>query len=93
MFGKAKCKLCDKEIRFAIRHLKNEHFDDFQKITKMNMPQIMKKYFIEQSVLTISNTIMEKVNQKCLNISIIKILLYFRPSSITIIPSARSNVI
>ena len=36
---------------------------------------------------------MEKVNQKCLKISIIKILLYFRRSSITIIPSARSNVI
>jgi len=47
MFGKAKCKLCGKEIRFAIRHLKNEHFDEFQKITKLDMPKIMKKYFIE----------------------------------------------
>ena len=25
MFGKAKCKLCGKNVRFAIRHLKNEH--------------------------------------------------------------------
>lgn len=47
MFGKAKCKLCGKEIRFAIRHLKNDHFDEFQKITKLDMPKIMKKYFIE----------------------------------------------
>jgi hypothetical protein len=47
MFGKAKCKLCGKEIRFAIRHLKNEHIDEFQKIAKINMPKIMKKYFIE----------------------------------------------
>jgi hypothetical protein len=47
MFGKAKCKLCGKEARFAIRHLKNEHFDEFQKITKLDMLKIMKKYFIE----------------------------------------------
>jgi len=47
MFGKAKCKLCGNEIRFAIRHLKNEHFEEFQKITKLDMPKIMKKYFIE----------------------------------------------
>ena len=25
MFGKAKCKLCHKVVRFAIRHLKKEH--------------------------------------------------------------------
>lgn len=47
MFGKAKCKLCGKKIRFAIRYLENEHFDEFQKITKINMPHLMKKYFIE----------------------------------------------
>lgn len=47
MFGKTKCKLCGKQIRFAIRHLKNEHLDEFQKITKLDMPKIMKKYFTE----------------------------------------------
>jgi hypothetical protein len=47
MFGKAKCKLCDKEVRFAIRHLKNEHLQEFQRLTNLNMSKIMKKYFIE----------------------------------------------
>jgi hypothetical protein len=47
MFGKAKCKLCYKEVRFAIRHLKNEHQQEFDKLTKLDMPKIMKKYFIE----------------------------------------------
>ena len=47
MFGKAKCKLCDKEVRFAIRHLKNEHLQEFQKLTNLNMSKIMRKYFIE----------------------------------------------
>jgi|RhiMetdeSRZDD1v2_1073273.scaffolds.fasta_scaffold474408_1 predicted DCC family thiol-disulfide oxidoreductase YuxK len=47
MFGKAKCKLCDKEVRFVIRHLKKEHLQEFQKLTNLNMSKIMKKYFIE----------------------------------------------
>jgi hypothetical protein len=47
MFGKAKCKLCHKEVRFALRHLKNEHQQEFDKLTKLDMPKIMKKYFIE----------------------------------------------
>jgi hypothetical protein len=47
MFGKAKCKLCDKEVRFAIRHLKNEHPQEFQKLNNLNISKIMKKYFIE----------------------------------------------
>jgi predicted DCC family thiol-disulfide oxidoreductase YuxK len=47
MFGKAKCKLCNKEVRFVIRHLKNEHLQEFQKLTNLNMSKIMKKYFIE----------------------------------------------
>ena len=47
MFGKAKCKLCHKEVRFAIRHLKNEHQQEFAKLIKLDMPKIMKKYFIE----------------------------------------------
>ena len=47
MFGKAKCKLCHKEVRFALRHLKNEHQQELDKLTKLDMPKIMKKYFIE----------------------------------------------
>jgi hypothetical protein len=47
MFGKAKCKLCHKEVRFAIRHLKKEHQQEFNKLTKLDMPKIMNKYFIE----------------------------------------------
>ena len=47
MFGKAKCKLCGKKIRFAIRHLKKDHLDEYSKITKLDMSKIMKKYFIE----------------------------------------------
>lgn len=47
MFGKAKCKLCEKEVRFVIRHLKNEHLLEFQNLTNLNMSKIMKKYFIE----------------------------------------------
>ncbi|MGI0050699.1 MAG: hypothetical protein ACRD8K_03085 [Nitrososphaeraceae archaeon] len=47
MFGKAKCKLCHKDVRFAIRHLKNEHQEEFKKLTKLDMPKIMKKYFLE----------------------------------------------
>ena len=27
MFGKAKCKLCGDNVRFAIRHLKEKHPD------------------------------------------------------------------
>ena len=42
MFGKAKCKLCGKKVRFAIRHLKNDHLDEFSKITKLDMSKIMK---------------------------------------------------
>jgi hypothetical protein len=47
MFGKTRCRLCHKEIRFAIRHLKKEHLEEFLKIKKLDMPKIMKKYFIE----------------------------------------------
>ncbi len=47
MFGKAKCKLCGEKVRFAIRHLKNEHKKEFERLTNLDMPKIMKKYFIE----------------------------------------------
>ncbi len=45
MFGKAKCKLCDKEVRFVIRHLKKEHLPEFQKLTNLNMSKIMLVFF------------------------------------------------
>jgi hypothetical protein len=43
MFG----KLCGKKIRFAIRHLKKDHHDEYSKITKLDMSKIYEKYFIE----------------------------------------------
>jgi hypothetical protein len=46
VFGKAKCKLCGESVRFALRHLKQKHSNIYDKeITKMNMPNIMEKYF------------------------------------------------
>jgi hypothetical protein len=48
MFGKAKCKLCGDEVRFALRHLHQKHSEIFEgEVRKMKMPQIMKKYFDE----------------------------------------------
>ena len=47
MFGKAKCKICGEKVRFAIRHLKNKHHKEFATLTNLDMPKIMKKYFIE----------------------------------------------
>lgn len=47
MFGKAKCKLCGNEVRFALRHLKQKHtelFDD-KDVAKLNMSRVMKKFF------------------------------------------------
>ncbi len=45
MFGKARCKLCGDEVRFALRHLHEKHGEIFEEARKMKMPQIMKKYF------------------------------------------------
>jgi hypothetical protein len=46
VFGKAKCKLCGENVRFALRHLKQKHSSIYDKeITKMKMPNIMEKYF------------------------------------------------
>jgi predicted DCC family thiol-disulfide oxidoreductase YuxK len=47
MFGKAKCKLCGNEVRFALRHLKQKHTEllDDKDIAKLNMSRIMKKFF------------------------------------------------
>jgi hypothetical protein len=47
MFGKAKCKLCGDSVRFALRHLKEEHPEALKDIDviKLNMSRIMEKYF------------------------------------------------
>ncbi len=48
MFGKAKCRLCGDEARFALRHLRVKHAELFDsEVRKMKLPEIMKKYFIE----------------------------------------------
>ena len=47
MFGKAKCKLCGQSVKFAIRHLKQQHPETLgdKDIEKLKMENIMKKYF------------------------------------------------
>ncbi len=47
MFGKAKCKLCGQSVRFALRHLKQQHPETLsdKEIEKLKMENIMKKYF------------------------------------------------
>jgi hypothetical protein len=45
MFGKAKCKLCGNEVRFALRHLKHAELLDNKDMAKLNMSRIMKKFF------------------------------------------------
>jgi hypothetical protein len=47
MFGKATCKLCDNNVRFALRHLKEKHPETLndKHIIKLNMSRIMEKYF------------------------------------------------
>lgn len=48
MFGKAKCKICGDEVRFALKHLKDKHGDVFEgEVRTMKMDKIMKKYFAE----------------------------------------------
>jgi hypothetical protein len=48
MFGKAKCRMCGDEVRFALKHLRDKHGDIFEsEVRTMKMPAIMKKYFIE----------------------------------------------
>ena len=47
MFEKSKCKICGDEVRFVIRHLKQNHenlLDDYD-IINLRMDKIMKKYF------------------------------------------------
>lgn len=45
MFGKAKCKLCGSSVRFALRHLSENHPEVYANARKMKMPDIMEKYF------------------------------------------------
>ena len=47
MFGKTKCKLCEANVRFALRHLKEKHPETLkdEDVIKLNMPKIMAKYF------------------------------------------------
>jgi hypothetical protein len=47
VFGKARCKLCGNNVRFALRHLKEKHPETLndKDVIKLNMPRIMKKYF------------------------------------------------
>jgi hypothetical protein len=47
MFGKARCKLCGNNVRFALRHLKEKHPEtlDDKDVIKLNMLRIMEKYF------------------------------------------------
>ena len=47
MFGKAKCKLCGQNVRFALRHLKQKHPETLndKDIVKLRMDNVMRKYF------------------------------------------------
>jgi hypothetical protein len=47
MFGKAKCKLCGDEVRFAMKHFSSKHREiyDREVAGKMKMSDFMKKYF------------------------------------------------
>jgi len=48
MFGKTRCKLCDDQVRFALRHLRTKHPEvlDDKDVARLNMSQIMRKYFV-----------------------------------------------
>ena len=48
MFGKAECRLCGENVRFALRHLKTKHQEEFEKVTHLQMSKIMKKYLIKK---------------------------------------------
>ena len=47
MFGKARCKLCGDDVRFALRHLKQKHPEVLadKDVTKLNMSRVLQKYF------------------------------------------------
>ena len=47
MFGRAKCKLCGDNVRFALIHLKEKHSETLKDrdVAKLNMSRIMEKFF------------------------------------------------
>lgn len=46
MFGKAKCKLCGDEVRFALRHLSEKHPEVMKGETSRDkMQRLIEKYF------------------------------------------------
>ncbi|HEY7227862.1 MAG TPA: hypothetical protein VH481_07035 [Nitrososphaeraceae archaeon] len=47
MFGKAKCKICGQNVRFALRHLRQRHPEilNDQDIVKLRMETVMRRYF------------------------------------------------
>lgn len=47
MFAKARCKLCNDQVRFALRHLRTKHPEVLsdRDVARLNMPQIMKRFF------------------------------------------------
>ena len=47
MFGKATCKLCGDNVRFALRHLKQKHPEVLgdKDVAKLNKSRVMEKYF------------------------------------------------
>ena len=47
MFGKAKCKLCGDDVRFALRHLKQNHPKVLadKDVANLNMSRVIEKYF------------------------------------------------
>jgi len=49
LFGKARCKLCGDQVRFALKHLKEKHPEklDDKDIVNLKMSRIMEKYFYE----------------------------------------------
>jgi hypothetical protein len=48
MFAKAKCKLCNDHVRFALRHLRTKHPEVLsdKDVAKLNMHQVMKRFFV-----------------------------------------------
>ena len=50
MFGKAKCKICSQNVRFALRHLRQRHPEilNDKDVVKLRMETVMKRYFILQ---------------------------------------------
>ncbi len=48
MFAKAQCRLCNDQVRFALRHLRTKHPEVLsdKDVAGLNMHQIMKRFFL-----------------------------------------------